>query len=80
MIIHLCKINGKIIYHFSKLSGLFFWRGGGGVLTCPAFSFFFGGGVMQQETKDLRLFCLNKVIFKDGGVLKISIFKYHLLF
>lgn len=80
MIIHLCKINGKIIYHFSKLSGLFFWRGGG-VLTCPAFSFFFlGGGVMQQETKDLRLFCLNKVIFKDGGVLKISIFKYHLLF
>lgn len=79
MIIHLCKINGKIIYHFSKLSGLFFWRGGGSV-NLPCIFLFFGGGVMQQETKDLRLFCLNKVIFKDGGVLKISIFKYHLLF
>lgn len=78
MIIHLCKINGKIIYHFSKLSGLFF---GGGSVNLPCIFLFFGGGggVMQQETKDLRLFCLNKVIFKDGGVLKISIFKYHLL-
>lgn len=64
-----------------KIEWAFFLEGGGGVLTCPAFSFFLGGGgVMQQETKDLRLFCLNKVIFKDGGVLKISIFKYHLLF
>lgn len=35
---------------------------------------------MQQETKDLRLFCLNKIIIKDGGVRKISTFKYHLLF
>lgn len=32
---------------------------------------FFGGG---------GLFCLNKIIIKDGGVRKISTFKYHFLF
>lgn len=43
MIIHLCKINGKIIYHFSKLSGLFF-GGGGGSVNLPCIFLFFGGG------------------------------------
>lgn len=63
-----------------KIEWAFFLEGGGSVNLPCIFLFFWGGGVMQQETKDLRLFCLNKVIFKDGGVLKISIFKYHLLF
>lgn len=62
-----------------KIEWAFFLEGGGSV-NLPCIFLFFWGGVMQQETKDLRLFCLNKVIFKDGGVLKISIFKYHLLF